>query len=383
MATSTTLEGIDRATLTPIVRRVLDNDAAEVLDWQCRSNHLPFNPATGGVYRVSGTAEEQGRELDWSVVLKVGGAGYMGDDPADPQYWKREFLAYQSGFLASLPGGIQAPRCFVAEEASGRETRLWLEDVTDAYPGKWPSELYVQVAQRLGQLSGAYLTGSPIPEHSWLSQGFQRKTAAFYAQFLDFYPSVEYHPLVRRGYPGDTLGRVMGLWAEHESLERALERLPQTICHLDAFRRNLLVRQRGDLEEVVTVDWAFVGHGAVGEELSALVPASHWSHDLTAEEARGLLDTVLDGYIAGLRDAGWTGDASLARLGYAAATALRWGLHLIPFGVTQERWYALFTSILSHSFACTVEEYLDHLAEALPLWLDLADEARELLPLVG
>jgi hypothetical protein len=34
---------------------------------------------------------------------------------------------------------------------------------------------------------------------------------------------------------------------------------------------------------------------------------------------------VLEGYLSGLRDTGWTGDERLARLGYTLSLALYWG----------------------------------------------------------
>jgi hypothetical protein len=382
MSHPSSLEGIDRESLTPIVRRALGSDTAEVGNWQCVSIHKPFNQATGGVFRVSGTARDQGGETPWSVVLKAGGVGLLSDDPTSPQYWKREYLAYQSGFLASLPGGLKAPSCFGVEEVSDHEIRLWLEDIQDAHPGKWPPELYLQAARHLGRFSGAYLTTIPIPDHPWLSRGFLRRTLDFFAQFRVLYPGNEHHALVRLTYRDDTLGRVIRLFDARESLEKALERLPQTICHHDAFRRNLLVRKRGDDEEVVAVDWAFAGHGAVGEELGDLLPASVWSRDLTSAEAGDLLEAVFEAYLAGLRDSGWTGDSRLARLGYAAATALRWGLSLAPLAVTQERWYIYIAGLVEHSFGETVEEFLERMGQVLPLWLDLADEARSLLEII-
>jgi len=376
--------GIDNATLSPVVRRVLGSDTAEVIDWQCVSIHRPFNAATGGVYRVSGTALERERLATWSVVLKVGGVGFLADEPSSPQYWKRELLAYQSGFLGALRGGLKAPRCFGAEEPQGAEIRLWLEDIEDASAGKWPPDRYLLAARSLGRLSGAYLSGDSLPDYPWLSRGFLRKTSEFMGRSADLYPGAERHPLVQRGYPGDTLPRVMRLWAERDSLETALERLPRTICHHDAFRRNLIVRQHANHEEVVAVDWAFLGHGAVGEELHDLLPGSYWSRDLTLEEVRSLWDGVFESYLSGLRDAGWSGDARLARMGYAAAHALSyWSLWFAPLMAVQESWYEYMSAMLAHSFGCTIEEYLDYHGQALPLWLDLADEARELIAQVG
>jgi hypothetical protein len=37
-------------------------------------------------------------------------------------------------------------------------------------------------------------------------------------------------------------------------------------------------------------------------------------------------ETIFTSYLQGLRQAGWNGDERLARLGFASACALRWGL---------------------------------------------------------
>ena len=45
-----------------------------------------------------------------------------------------------------------------------------------------------------------------------------------------------------------------------------------------------------------------------------------------AEDAKGLDEAVFRGYLTGLEEAGWRGDPRVARLGYTAACALRWGI---------------------------------------------------------
>jgi pimeloyl-ACP methyl ester carboxylesterase len=65
---------------------------------------------------------------------------------------------------------------------------------------------------------------------------------------------------------------IFRLWNEHGLWLDALDRLRQTLCHNDAFRRNLFAR-RGAHEqpETVAIDWALVGTGSVGQELGPLV----------------------------------------------------------------------------------------------------------------
>ena len=68
-----------------------------------------------------------------------------------------------------------------------------------------------------------------------------------------------------------------------ERLLDALGRLPQTLCHHDAFRRDLVAH--GD--RIVALDWAFVGRGPVGAEISPLVSATLTFREVGSEQRAG------------------------------------------------------------------------------------------------
>ena len=95
-----------------------------------------------------------------------------------------------------------------------------------------------------------------------------------------------------------------------------MERLPRTVCHLDVWPNNLIRRAGG---EVVLLDWAFAGDGALGEDIGNLIPDSvfdlHLDHDMLDQLDRRLTARVL----GGLREAGWNGDERLVRLGICAS----------------------------------------------------------------
>ena len=80
--------------------------------------------------------------------------------------------------------------------------------------------------------------------------------------------------LARQLYPPSVVTEIARLWMERERFLAALDWLPQTFCHLDAFQRNLLIRAGPEGEQVVAIDWAYAGRGAVGEELGQLAVAS-------------------------------------------------------------------------------------------------------------
>src|SRR5207237_402832 len=85
-----------------------------------------------------------------------------------PIYGKREALAYASGLLDDLPGGIAAPRCFAVEERTDESCWLWLEEVGDRHGSRWPLSQYARAARALGRFNGAYLAGRALPAYPWL-----------------------------------------------------------------------------------------------------------------------------------------------------------------------------------------------------------------------
>jgi hypothetical protein len=188
------------------------------------------------------------------------------------------------------------------------------------------------------------------------------------------------HPLVRRSYPGDASDRLFRVWEERDLYLDALDRLPQTMCHLDLFGRNLFARKtsHGD-DQTVAVDWAFAGRGAIGEELVPLIIASVMFYGVGMDKAQALEDIVFEGYLEGLHDAGWRGDARQVRLGYAAAASLRYRCagdlgRFLPI-MLDERLHG----IAQQTFGRPIEEVADFWAQVASLFGGTIDEARELI----
>ena len=128
----------------------------------------------------------------------------------------------------------------------------------------------------------------------------------------------------------------------------------------------------------MAIDWAFVGAGAVGEELDPLVCRSLLFNDVEPTQAQELDGIVFAGYLDGLHDAGWQGDPRQVRLGYMAAVTLRC---LVAIGETlpivlDESLHYLTPQMFGRSF----EEMLDHNVACLRFQFGLADEALELCP---
>jgi hypothetical protein len=328
---------LDRSILTPILCEVLRHDVVEVTEWTSALLHEPVSVTTGGVFRVVGMANTPGRTgLPWSVVLKVVVSAPEMDDPSLDQYWKREILAYESGFLQQLRGPLVAATCHGITVRPDGQVWIWLEEIADDLGPDWPIERLETAARHLGRFNGTY-AGSRAPDAPWLARGFLRSwvsqgvtrvgarlTALEQLEILQDPHSWE-HDLLRMTFPAPPIDRLTRLWENHERLLDGVDRLPRILSHGDANSANLFTRKRsGHEDQTVAIDWAFLGIAGIGEEAGnfATWPVAYLAKTTPTE----VTDRVLfDAYLSGLREAGWLGDTRLVRFGYAAHAALRWG----------------------------------------------------------
>jgi hypothetical protein len=313
---------LDGDTLASVIQQVPGFSSATVANWSVTTLH-PGHDATAGVYRVAGEALVGDQLLPWSLALKVlraaGGA----------EAW-REVHAYRSGLLRDLPG-LAAPLCYAIIEREHGEAWLWLEDLGDAPPSDWSLERCTLAARHLGRFNGAYLAGRPLPDAPWLNHNLLRRMMEQRGPArlaLVARPETWDNPMVRQFFPKPLAPRLLALWERHAALLDQLDRLPRTLCHHDTWTLNLFVRDGvNGAAQTVAIDWALVGLGALGEELGQFVAGSMQLVDDTVAE--GLDTAAFAGYLAGLSDAGWDGDAREVRFGCLASAALRWA-HVPP-----------------------------------------------------
>jgi hypothetical protein len=270
------------------------------------------------------------------------------DDERHWNYWPREALAYES----DLPGrlGLGAPRLLGIEETERGELELLLEHVDGRHGDALGDADLEAAARELGRAQGR----DELPDEEWLSRGFLRA-------FGDGRPvdwglvdddAAWSRPLIREHF---SAGLRAALSRLHESRERLLslsEGLPRTLCHLDVWQGNVIRRPGG---EIVFLDWAFAGDGAIGEDAGNLI-LNAAGPGLALDE----LDAgVTAAYLGGLREAGWRGDERVARLGICA-TAVRYDW-LTPY-------------CLEHAENAEAEPRLGGFAAALTLCARWADE---------
>ena len=375
------LSTIDEKTLTPFVQRALNLDNVEVDRWHYERVYGgagDVGDVLSGIFRFTGTARDQEMEVDWSLILKVVGTTAVENDPSKTRYWKREVLAYQSGHLDNLSSNLVAPRFFGTTEFSESVIGLWLEDLIDSVGPKWPLEQYGVAARHLGQFNGAFLMEQTLPDWPWLIRNRLRDFMhgeQVGRKFNQLRQSLDDPQTQRWFLDVEDAGRILQLWEDRAPLLQALNHLPQTVVHGDAFRRNLFARQTSDGHyQTVAVDWTFVGLGAVGFELASLVQGTLFFSEVEVAEAHTLDRIVFEGYLAGLSDVGWQGDPRQARLGYTAGSAVIFGLGYGAFKLNQ----AVYPW-LEQAFGLPIDQFMKLGAGLNHFFLSLADEARTLL----
>jgi hypothetical protein len=285
--------------------------------------HLRIHSVTGGVYRV--------RADDDSLVVKVvrHGTGATRDklwgadaDETARNYWKREWLAFDSGLLDGLPGRLRAPRTLRTTEVSPDECWIWMEDVTGRTGSALELADFPTIAHALGTTQGAYAAGTArLPDQPWLSRDWLRGWVDVCAQFLEGIDDDTRwaDPLLDRLRP--LRSRIAALWQAREDLLAIANAAPTTITHWDFWPANLYVAGSDD---VVAVDWSQIGRSGLTHDLDQLTLDTVWMLVRPDEDLDRLEQHVLPPYVDGLNDAGLDVSGDDVWRWYAAAAAARY-----------------------------------------------------------
>jgi hypothetical protein len=372
------LSEVDAERLTPMVRAALRLDRATVRDWR----HEAFGHSLDEVYgtprsivRFTGIAVADGRETPWTLVLKIVAAPAMPDDPSSPDNGIREPLAYESGFLAHI-SGIAAPRCFGVERKPDAFW-LWLEEIVEGIGREWPLDRYMLAARHLARFNGAFVAGSTTVAYPWLSRSPFREIVGAMSPGVARIRDARDNPYVAQAITPESAAALLALLDRSGAWLDLLDALPQTICHWDAHRANLMSRTREDGEvETVAIDWAGVGWGPIGSELSKVLSQTVNFFGMSVDALPALDARLFEHYLHGLRDAGWSGDERTVRFGYTAASAMRLIVRTaialdLAFDERKRKGYERATGVEFGALAATF-------GRTLPYYLALVEEADRL-----
>jgi hypothetical protein len=364
--------------LPKVVRMVLGEPDAVPGAWEAvplMGGVNAFNDARA-LFLLRGVARVGAAERPWRVILKGFAPVAAHDDPTHFNYWKREWLLYRSGMLDALTGGLRAPRCYGANEQSDGTAWLWLEYVEEEGERSWCPARWALAARHLGQFNGGYLADRSLPAAPWIGGGRLRAWVERHRPLVAWIAVAPDRPDVHHWWPRPMVEAILRLWEERDTLCTALERLPQTLGHGDAIRRNLLSRRAtSGVEETVGIDWEHAGLYALGEEVGQTLSVASAFYDVEPADLPALDEALFASYLDGLRDAGWRGDPRRVRFAYAAHAALRNAFNAVGVSLPDEAARAAAQQNYGHPWEALAERR----AAIRPFLLARADEARALL----
>lgn len=309
---------LDQAELERAFGRAVSSYEIEAID-----PHLRIHSVTGGVYRV--------RAGDDSLVVKIVRHGIdatpdqlwqSGADPAHRNYWKREWLGFDSGLLNALPGRIRAPRTALTTEHDNGGCWIWMEDVNGRTGPALRLDDYATIARALGSTQGAYASGAvTLPDQPWLSHDWLRGWVDLCAGFVDRARDDTRWRDPRLAALQPLRARMSALWDRRDALLAIADEPPMTLAHWDFWPTNVYV---AGIDDVVAIDWSQLGIGAVSHDLDQLTLDTVWMHVRPDESLDTLEGLVLPSYVAGLRESGFRASLATVWRWYSAAAALRY-----------------------------------------------------------
>ena len=283
--------------------------------------HLRIHSVTGGVYRVSAGND--------SLVVKIVRHGedetpdqlwQSGADESHRNYWKREWLAFDSGLLGSLPGQLRAPGVALTTQRNEDECWIWMQDVEGRTASALELDDYRRIAYALGTTQGAYASGAaPMPDQPWLSRNWLRGWVDVCTQFVTTIRDDSRWRDPRLASLQPLRERVSDLWDRREELFAIADEPPPTLTHWDFWPMNLYAGA-----DVVAIDWSQVGISGVTHDLDQLTLDTVWMHIRPDESMHALEALVLPAYVEGLREGGFEVTTELVHRWYSAAATLRY-----------------------------------------------------------
>jgi hypothetical protein len=216
--------------------------------------------------------------------------------------WLDEPRAYRSGIGGDLPDGLRMPVIHALVEEP-EQIVMWLEDVTSTQA--WTLECYRSAASLLAHAAVRW------PESRLSRVGIGRRSYGylFFGKLMNYdipalrSPNHWSHPDLESLGGGDLCERTERLIAAAPKLLATIDQLPHGLAHGDATPHNFLPKNDGT---IVAVDWSYVSADAIGADLGQLFAGRFDVGNASAEYAPAVADAILDGYLAGLREAGAT-----------------------------------------------------------------------------
>jgi hypothetical protein len=372
------LEGIlTDDVVADLARKVLGDAEAIRGSWWAEPVDYEFGtPTTKGAVRVRGVT---GGERSWSVFVKVIQAyrhwPMIGMLPPglrqrvlDSPLWRYEADAYTSEIGGLLPAGLRMPVLHAVLDLGDDRIAVVLEDIAIADTG-WDDDRFAQAARLLARTSVRLTKADALPASGSRVPGeMSRLLYEFRLQLADLPALADdrtwaAHPQMAQ-WQQTLQPDLAELASRIPALLDWLDRLPQLMVHGDASPQNLLI-PACEPDSFVAIDWSLGGINAAGDDLAQLAIGLAHAGQVPVAELPRIRDIVIDGYLQGLAEEGFSCDREHVAWGMDGALAIRSAFMALPLDRLTEAPSPQLDSLLHNRLQLT--RYLCDLGLAIPL----------------
>lgn len=271
--------------------------------------------------------------------------------PSHWNFWLREWQVYQSSLSTDLRGsGVRLARPLELKRGD-LEADLVLEDLSGRSGHALSWQDFALIAKNWGRAQGR-LAHSDYLNEPWTSQQFLRaytQSKPVNSALLED-NAVWNLPVISESWTKELREGLQFLYRHADALYDIMETAPQIPCHLDFWPNNVFIVD----QEVVLVDWAFFGSGALGEDVGNFIPDAIFDGFVAGEDMARLETIMLEAYLAGLsevRDIEWPVQTTL----YASAVKYVWLAPLLLERAAREEYSAYGGGTITEQQA--IEQY--------------------------
>jgi hypothetical protein len=247
--------------------------------------------------------------------------------PDHPNYWLREYLAYDPANGTELPPPLRRPVCYERERGEATAT-LWLESVPSDPPATWDDAHFIAIAYALGVWQGAASQRlRDEPPVAWWARGSLAMWSpppggsAYAAATADDRVTAR---AMTEAFGPEAPERVHGFWRDRARVTEMLAEMPLSLAHGDCWTRNLLATEDARAD-IALIDWSELGLAPLAHDLVNLLLDSVWMFDVPPERLAALEPVVLDAYTEGWNACGDDIAREDVERAYRANASLRFG----------------------------------------------------------
>jgi hypothetical protein len=279
------VDQIDSEFLTPVARKLLGDDSAEVTGFEVISDPFEF-PRFGGkeFYDIPFTYEGRDGAGSDHVILRV-----MPEMDAvmmltgDTEH--RELKAFRDGLFGEIPETFHTPYVHVIDRPDRGQYWAFLEDVRPQMAAlgmheKAPDDVVAGIMRHLAAFHAKFWERSEVIDRPYL-MSLERPVDYFYRCVVDIMNGMkspaessvyvtERWPWLVEGVvnmladlPPETRRVVEKLYRDPHVLLEEVNQYPKTLCHYDFDNRNLGI-EKG---RTVVIDWEILGRGMAASDV--------------------------------------------------------------------------------------------------------------------